>query len=406
MPENPLGEKVANALSRAQALTFTTFSAALLIGFVASINLADRESQKAELESELSSLTDIANRADNALREIRRYIYLRMPSESEGEAVRKITTAEVAARGYADQISHNLIGVATLDQILAINRLLIPLRTKVNATVSVNVDFSPEAIIVLSRLEQFRLRDLAVLTHLIAPDPVRLAGVLQPYAGLQGDQLKAVIDKIHTQLQSIADDTEKMLFDQMAVKGDELRDRVEDYSLGDKSLIIGGLASSYEETLNRVRILEERHRLLTSSLRGDFKIDVPFVGQAMPIRLVVGLFPIGLIAGYGLVCISLAYARAQINTLRTAHEKTAAANVGLMFDQLRAKDKVQQFLTWTSLTLLVGLPLVAASIVIYQYTSTLSTLNASVLWLLCLIAVGMALYAGRLAWDLSTFAKN
>ena len=380
MANDSTAEKISNALGRAQAVAFTTFSAALLVSYVMWASLAERQAQQTELNTELANLTDIFNRTDNAIREIRRYTLLQSPDTTDATAVRRIISDETSARLNADTLNSHLVKIAKLPTILKINGLLKQLTTKADANNSIDVDFTPQSIFVYDRIEQFRLRDLAVLTYLIAADPVALKPILETASRLEGEELRGKLIDVERELQIVADKAAKQNFDQMAANGDELRASVEQYTARNGPLVIGGLASSYDDILARVRVLESRRKDLASSLRGDYKVDVPMINQSMPVRLVVGLLPIGLIVGYGMVFVALAFARQQLKSITQPNDKKAAAKVGMIFDQLCTKWLIGIF-SWGAMIVLFLLPAFAAAVIVSHYAATLSSGIYWAIWL-------------------------
>ena len=404
MADSKVAESVADALGRAQTFAFTTLTTALIVGYIALTNLAELHAELGRLQQERAKLTDIANRSDNALREIRRYILLRLPGESDAPAIRQVMAATASAQDYANTVSQRLVDInSSFDQVLAINKLLLPLRVRGQGIVSVNVDFSPQSLSVFDRLELFRLRDIAVLAHLISSDPLKMSKALKPFFVASNPSPES-IDGLRKNLEAADADVAKEMLDQTAIIGEELRKAVEQYGVQHGALAIGSLASSYAETIGRVRALEERERAIHSSLRGDFDVKVPFLDQTAPVRLVVGFFPVGLIIGYGMVVVALAFAQRQLEKIAAAARQDAA-NVGSIFDQLRKESRPSRFLNWFLVLVVLCVPLLVALIVICQYAATMSGMMTFAISVLLFCASIFVFVIMRQALLISTEAK-
>jgi hypothetical protein len=378
MSDDPQNPNIANALSRARSLAFTVFSASLLIGFVAFTSYADRQSELSTVESELNALIDIANRSDNATREIRRYVFIRLAEiESEKAAIRRITEAAAIARRDIERTSKKLVDArdaVPFEQILEINRLLKPLRTTVHAAASVNVDFSPQSVIVLDRLELYRLRDIAILAHLIRTDPVAIEAALKTFLTPSENDITIAAEQLLDDLKDVRDEGLEHAFAMIQAEGESLRNAVEQFSRMHGVLAIGGLSSSYQETLEHTRALERRRRELVASQKDGFDIDVPWVGLTMPAHLAVGLVPLGLFIGFGLIAGSLDYTCRKLSGISDKNKMATAADLGMLFDQLHKGTLFSWLLSWSLLLGLLLIPLIVTLIVVVQYTSALSGL--------------------------------
>lgn len=407
MTDDKRAEKVSDAVARARSILYSVFSAALLIGFVAIVDLAERQSTYERLMADLSSLSNITTRSDHAIREIRRYFLIRAPDlYSDEEKVRQIVATVEQARRNTSAASDRLLTLSPIengntDMIRAINLLLKPYQPESSLAASPLVDYSPQSVVILDRLESYRLRDIAVLAHLAGADPIAFAKPISEFVGEPSRETPAAANQLLAKLTEIRADGDNRGFSRVRVEGEQLRTAIELRGLQHGGLAVGGLFSSHEEALRHARVLEERTRILTQALEGDFGIDVPVVDIRIPARVVVGLFPLGLIIGFGLISGALAYARDQLKGFTDTVAKKAAADIGTEFCELRKSDLGVRMLAWFPLIGLLSIPIAAAVVLVIQYGRTLDALEVVLLWALLAGACWMSVNIIRFAISIS-----
>jgi len=364
-----MSDTISNALGRAQTLTFTIFSAALIVWLIALTNLNQDSNALARLTAEFDAVDKVASHSDNVIREIRKYLLANTPDDlPERQALRKVQHAFSKSVPQSIEVSRLLVKTGGRDLrpvTRSINRELEDLRSVNGAIVSVNVDLSPQSIALLDQLEALRLRDLIVLAHLVSVDPIALQEVLTRFqtetaetAGPEefGRQAAA----LHAALRNANLISRNAGYHQAGHYATALRQASEAFARNYSHLAPGGLQSNYTAMRMRLTDLHAKRGSISDRLSGQFQIAVPIINQSLPVSLLTLLFPLALIGGYGLVATSLFFAKRKILAIAFKPSRRSFADNGFLFDQLSVGKSHTRFVTWALLITMTLLPWIAA----------------------------------------------
>lgn len=378
-----MSEAISDALGRAQTLSFTIFSAALIIAVLIQTSVSENRNALERLNSEFAAVSTISSHSDTVIREIRKYILTRLPSDmAEEEALRKIRHAFFNAVGTARKVSDGLVKTGRrdlFDVIGKVNVELVALRQVSEAPVSINVDLSPQSIILLAHLEDLRLRDLVVLAHLVSVDPIALDKTLTEYWGRlalmpESADMKKLASDLADELATDNRRRDTAAFSNVGHYATSLRTACETFGAQFSPLVPGGLFSSFSSVQAKLIDLDQMRGPISDKLSGDFQIAVPIIDQALPVSFVTLLFPFGLIGGYGLINTALLFARRKIRNLNSDTDRKAAADAGYLFDQLLVGTVRNRFMNLLLLLSLIFLPWIASAWLAVYFGDGQSTL--------------------------------
>jgi len=369
-----VSETISNALGRAQGLAFTVFSAVLIVFVVVQASRDENSSALTRADKEFTDVNLVATRGDNVIREIRRYILAKVPpSVSEQQALQNIRFSFFHAHEQAGQASARLLSAfksgVSLDLIRQVNEDLTPMREIYGAIVSVNVDLSPQSVVLLDRLENMSFRDLSVMAHLVSIDPIGVDEAVSAF----NKNWNAVAPAEAAQL--LADKLKKLSaerstsFKQIGAYGEDLRQACERFGTDYSSLAAGGLQSSNTRALATLTALQDKREALRDKLSGSFQISVPVVDQTLPAPVVTLLLPLSLVAGYGMIATALLFVRRHLKAMTGGAARKAAADNGFIFDQLYTGSPLARLLNWALLGAITLVPLAAAGFLAFQFLS-------------------------------------
>lgn len=406
-----VSEAISNALGRAQNLTFAVFSAALIISVVALTSLSENSNALARVNKEFADVNDVANHSDNVIREIRRYILAKLPSTvSEEGALRDIRHAFSRAYDQSDLASKRLLDAASelpLSLIQQINREFKPMRDVYGAVVSVNVDLAPQSVILLDRLENLRFRDLAVLAHLISVDPISLNEVLSQFNDAWADASPTIItEELVLELADIRTKRQRAAFERLGHYATALREVCERFGRRYSNLAAAGLQSTHARAQDKLVELQDKRGSLEDRLSGEFRISVPIVDQSLPVPIIALLFPLGLVGGYGLIGTALLFTKRKLLSIRDAAKRAEAADNGFVFDQLLTGGLSARTLNWLLLLSITFIPLIAATVLAFQFASALSVSANILMGTFLILAFGVVVMVTTVSYQISTIARG
>jgi len=364
-----VSEAISNALGRAQNLTFTIFSAALIVWLVALTTISENTNALARLSAEFDDVSKVAVHGDNVIREIRRYLINRTADDlTERQALRKVQHAFSKSVALSGDVSSVLVGSGRRDLLSvtqAINVELEDLRRIHGAIISVNVDLSPQSVALIGQLEDISLQDLIVLAHLVSVDPIALHEILAGFQALPPSQddsaaFGARMTGLSDLLGAANQRSRNARFHQAEDRAVELRKASEAFARSYGHLAPGGLQSTFSVMRARLRDLEDKRGPIRDRLAGNFQINVPLISQSFPVTLLTLLFPLALIGGYGLVATSLLFAKRKILTITLKPSRRSSADSGFIFDQLGIGKPHTRVANWALLVTMSLLPWIAA----------------------------------------------
>jgi len=406
-----VSEAISNALGRAQTLSFTVFSAALVVTVVVLASLDEKTSSLARLNTEFNDVQLVATHSDNVIREIRRYMLAkRPPSISEQQALQDIRHAFFHAHEQAELASTRLFSAAhpgvSLRLVRQINRELAPMRDLFGAIVSVNVDVTPQSVVLLDSLEKLSFRDLSVMAHIASVDPIGVNEAVSAFnrtwdPAAPADAAQQLAGKLKT-----LGAERSASFEQIGTYGKDLRVACEQFGKTHGNLAVGGLRSSNTRALATLISLQDDRAALRDQLSGSFQISVPVVDQTLPVPVVTLLLPLALVAGYGLIGTALLFARRQLKAITDNAGRRTAADNGFVFDQLYSGGLPARVLNWLLLGAITIVPLAAAALLAYQFSSALSGTSDLFMAVFLLTALGVILLIFGTAHEISRMASG
>lgn len=406
-----MSEAISNALGRAQSLTFTVFSATLIVSVVVLTSLNENTSALTRVEREFADVNVVATHSDNVIREIRRYVLAKLPpSISEQQALVDIRHSFFHAHEQAGLASTRLLSAVQsgvpLELIRQANRELTPMRDIFGAIVSVNVDLSPQSVVLLDRLENMTFRDLSVMAHLVSVDPIGVNEAVSTFnSTFDATAPDEATQHFAGELKQLSAERTAS-FEQIGSYGKDLRQACERFAKDYSNLAAGGLQSSSSRALATLIALQDKKATLSDQLSGSFQISVPVIDQKLPVPVVTLLLPLALVAGYGLIGTALLFAHRRLIDKTENAERKAAADNGFMFDQLYSGGFLARVLNWLLLGAITLIPLAAAALLAYQFAAALSFLSKALMVIFLLIALGVIALIFKTAHKISRVAAG
>ena len=398
-------------LVEARSIAHVTWAAALFLTLVVVFAVAERQSTFDRMTSESNALYEILTQAAQTAGEIRRYLLVSNPEFiSDRTPVAQLVVAFRNVEKLSNEMNAELLRSTEIDleAIEQINELLNDFRFASPVVPSTLFSSAPHTIVVTDPLEAHRLRDLSVLALYASHDPISVNDVLVKFLHQKEPQrnIKILTSKLVDDLSEIRDTAKSTNLEGIRLEGERLGRAIANYGREYGVLAFGSSESSLEETLEHARKIERQLGILERERRDGFNIKIALLEQEFPIRLVIALFPAGLVIGFGMVAMLLAYVVRRLAELDSLESRQNAGDIGVVFGQLRKGLWFEPATAWITLAALFGLPAGFSAYLCWVFFQGWTDLISWFMWGFTLFAGSIAIIICIVAYRISTYVTT
>ena len=405
-----MSDLVRARLVEARSLAYITWAAALFVTLVVVFAIAERQATFDRLSEESRALYEILTQGAQTAGEIRRYLLISSPKLiSDRRNVAELVVAFRSVEKLSNEINDELLRNAAVDRetIEQINGLLNDFRFDSPVVPSTLFSSAPHTIVVTDPLEAHRLKDLSVLAMYASLDPISVTEVLMKFIRREPQEnITTLTSVLVDDLSAIRDRAKSARLDGIRREGERLGTAISKYSRKYGALAFGSSESSLEETLEYARKLERQVGILERERKDGFSVNIALLEQEFPIRVVVALFPTGLVIGFGMVAMLLAYVVRRLADLNSLASRRNAADIGIVFAQLRKGLWFEPATAWLTLVALFGLPVVLSTYLSWVFFQGSSDVISWFMWGCTFAAGGIAVIICAVAYRISTYVAT
>lgn len=412
--ENPSMDKVTGQirarLTEARTAAYTTSSIVLVVAGLVVFHILAIQTELERTKTQIEEIISITNHAQRANVEIRKYLNLDsiqtdslpqiiQPLLTEARTIQRIyREVESALKDYEHlNLQHENI----------IDSYFQHFRTMVAEATSDGGKHSIGAILLKNHLEQYRMRDLAELAMHASLDTfstrIKLEMIMEKlHLDIDDGEIHAKNDLV----ESILELQEESL-GRSTTHIDELREESTKYTRKYGPHEIGGEFSSLEENRLRTMEISQRFRRLMREIEGASPMEMPWIGHELRIRDIVLLLELGLIVGHAITAMLLMFSLQRLRVLHSIDARRAAADIGIVFTQLRKPRRTEAAWAWIVFILLLTVPMCLTLYLVYAVISREAIFISALLILTALLSVWMAAMVWVIGYRISTFVgKN
>lgn len=401
-----MNEQLRSRLLEARNIAYVTFAAALLVILVVWFAMADRQSNLDRTTAEYNALNNIIQQGANTAAEIRRYFLLSFPqSIPEKEKIDTIISATHKIERIIPDINAKLQmeQLISLHTITKFNELIIPFHFSTYEYASPLEDVAPHSIIVVDRLEAHRLRDLPTLASYTSLDPVGVNNAVSRFEESgPNENVVDLANSLVAELHRVRSKVESENFSRMDDAGNRLKQAVGHFRANYGSLALGSHESSLEETLKRAREVQAYYHRLMREMEEGFDINIGLLEHKFPIQVVVTMFPVGLVIGYGMIAMLLAFVRNRLKEFDSIEKRQDAADIGIVFTQLRKPLWLEPITAWVALVFLFGTPVISSAYLAWQFYEAWTVTSSVFLLLSTTVAIVLSVVSCHVGFQIST----
>ncbi len=388
--DSSLIEKVQRRLNEARSVLYTIGPMALVIVAAAIVTLFDHQSNLKQISVQYASLVNVVQLGAQIEREINAHF---SPKKRDNAAsidklneklhsfVAMQRSAERARAKMDKAQSVPLEDVAQFNETLAKLALAKPgeqwfLRNDAIST-----------IVSREELAEYRLRDLAATGFLVSIDTTGVYDALSRYLNkTDGKNEHADFTELVSDLDIILGEYEHPERARTLSIATRLREAAANHDLEYGADVPGGSQTSLDQAREWMFELHGRVIDLSKNLEGNSGFNVPLVQQEITMLSAVSLYPAGLLIGYGVLAMLLLFADRKISEVKFGENRKKAADVGVVFTQLRGELHREPLMAWLTLFFLLGCPLIGSYYLLVRLAEAMSVGTAWISWLLTFLA--------------------
>lgn len=387
------------AVNRARVIAYWTFSLSVIAAIAIFTTVSERRAAFEELRAELIGLVTVHNHADNTVREIRRVMQIQgLDRADEGAAIARsldaVSRAAVMAETVRARLSAGLAGnLIAADDVIAINTDIMALERVLAERSSPWTDRAPQAVVAESRLEAMRLRDISVLSALVASDAIRYEQAFGAFIEASTRDLPAAVKVLRAALEQRREQALVRNIGGPVSHGVQLERVIQARSQAQRAYLVGGYTSTFADLQSAIRELARKDRQLAAELSGDLKITVPGQNITLPVLVIALLYPIALITGHLAVLVNLFHAGASVKNLDAGTDVSALMRTGLEIIPVTAGAPLWVLLSGSFLIMLFLLPDILAVFVVRELSVFATGPVKTAVWTAVIVAIGVSVGA-------------